>query len=528
MASAIGPSAKSVHPKLQNRQQQQPLSPRAAMYRGEDAPQQMGGMNTSGRGIADGIRPREDMVIPQTTVPVERPSNMVRHTGMRPTEPLPLEMTNPYEAFGTQDSDALRQRAQDLVDGVTRTNIPAGMREKVAGIPEAGVDIAGRVTDALPAGSRSMAGPSKFSSYTGSQFAKRFGNGGRGQAQGGVDMLGRVDNNIPAGAQSLAGPMRGRAAPAPQPMPQPQADSIPDPVDYQAPVGTTPTFTMSEAPTMSTGADIAAPATTIGEGDAARTRNITERSADVMSNAESVLRDASTYSPLSVQAGQVTAGTMPGTDVSQYMNPYEQNVVDQTMRDMERAREIQRNKDDYAMGRAGAFGGSRHGIAQAESNRSFYDRAGALAGNLRQQGYTQAQNVMQQDLQRQLQADLANQGKDLTAQMANQNIDLAAAGQRMSGGLGLSNIGQQMFDTGRQVSADLMQQGNIEQLVNQQLIDAAKEQFKGYTGRPLDTIQYLSTALGQSPIPTSTETTYTPGLIDLLTVGASMIPGTGT
>ena len=56
--------------------------------------------------------------------------------------------------------------------------------------------------------------------------------------------------------------------------------------------------------------------------------------------------------------------------MSQYMNPYEDQVVGQTMSDLERARQIQQNQADYAMGRAGAFGGSRHGIAQAEDNRS--------------------------------------------------------------------------------------------------------------------------------------------------------------
>lgn len=108
----------------------------------------------------------------------------------------------------------------------------------------------------------------------------------------------------------------------------------------------------------------------------------------------------------------VTARQFAGTDMSQYMNPYLNTVVDQTAADMERARLIQQNQADDAMTSAGAFGGSRHGIANAETNRAFYDRLGATTGQLRNLGFESARDSAFRDIANTMQADLANQGMD--------------------------------------------------------------------------------------------------------------------
>lgn len=108
----------------------------------------------------------------------------------------------------------------------------------------------------------------------------------------------------------------------------------------------------------------------------------------------------------------VVAGQFAGTDLNPYMNPYLDNVVNQTAADMERARLIEQNAANDAMMRAGAFGGSRHGIANAETNRNFYDRLGATTGQLRNLGFQNAQQAAFQDIANTMQADLANQGMD--------------------------------------------------------------------------------------------------------------------
>ena len=233
--------------------------------------------------------------------------------------------------------------------------------------------------------------------------------------------------------------------------------------------------------------------------------NVMQQSAQGLTLANAATAAGTQYQPMNIQAQ-----TVGQTDLSQYTNPFESQVVDQTMADLERARKTQQNVSDYQMGRAGAFGGSRHGIADAESNRNFYDRAGALAGGLRQQGFTQAQNMAGQDANRMMQASMANQG-----------AGLQGAGQRLQAAGQLGRLSQQGFDMGRTLTGDVREQGNMQQLMQQQLIDAAKQQFAGYTGAPASSIGYLSQALGASTIPQSQTTQKNPGLFDYLTLAMS-------
>ena len=234
--------------------------------------------------------------------------------------------------------------------------------------------------------------------------------------------------------------------------------------------------------------------------------NVMQQSAQGLTLANAATAAGTQYQPMNVQAQ-----TVGQTDLSQYTNPFESQVVDQSLADLERARKTQQNVSDYQMGRAGAFGGSRHGIADAESNRNFYDRAGALASGLRQQGFTQAQNMAGQDANRMLQAS-----------MANQSTGLAGAGQRLQAAGQLGRLSQQGFDMGRTLTSDVREQGNMQQLMQQQLIDAAKQQFAGYTGAPASTIGYLSQALGASTIPQSQQTTKQNGIMDYLTMGTML------
>jgi hypothetical protein len=54
--------------------------------------------------------------------------------------------------------------------------------------------------------------------------------------------------------------------------------------------------------------------------------------------------------------------------------------------------------------------------------------------------------------------------------------------------------------------------------LQQALIDAAKQQYAGYTGAPASSIGYVTSALGATPVPQTTTTSKQPGLFDWLTL----------
>ena len=82
----------------------------------------------------------------------------------------------------------------------------------------------------------------------------------------------------------------------------------------------------------------------------------------------------------------------------QFMSPYQKEVMDTTLTEFDRQQTIgQQGLRDQAI-TAGAYGGGREGVMQAEyMNRGAMDRAG-LHAQLLNQGYGQANQFAQQDM----------------------------------------------------------------------------------------------------------------------------------
>ena len=343
-----------------------------------------------------------------------------------------------------------------------------------------------------------------------------------------------------------------------------------------------------------------------------------------------------------LSANQVAGGQIAGTDLQAYMNPYEEQVVQQSLSDIERSRLMQQNIGGAQAGAANAFGGSRQGVAEAETNRAFADQAARTASGLRQSGYQNAQQMAGQDIATGMQASLANQGANLQAgttsaqlaqqralqnqsalnqagqfgagaanqaaaqasqqqqaasqfgagaanqaalqnqaalnqagqfgasasnqaalqnqaalnqarqygagatnqaslanqgalnqasqfgasqnmqaQLANQQAGLSGSQQRLQAGSQLGNLSNLGFGMGQTIQGRMDQQGAQQQALQQQLINAAKQQYAGYTGSPADSLQYLLQAVGAAPAVGSQTSGYTPGLFDYLSLGAS-------
>jgi hypothetical protein len=151
----------------------------------------------------------------------------------------------------------------------------------------------------------------------------------------------------------------------------------------------------------------------------------------------------------------ISGGSFLNSNIDAYMNPYLRNVADTTMNDMFRARQIQGQSDNYSATQAGAFGGSRHGVAEAETNRNFYDVMGRQLADLYGTGFNAATGLAGQDLDRGLQADQSNQTAGLTANAqqlaaADSLAKLGLMNQTMGleGGQALQNLGMgyQQFD----------------------------------------------------------------------------------
>ena len=277
------------------------------------------------------------------------------------------------------------------------------------------------------------------------------------------------------------------------------------------------------------------------------------------------------YTPMVGTGGttpSVTAGSLIGSNIAGYQNPYTEQVIKANEADILRGAQMGINALDTSASRAGAFGGSRHGVALGEYGRGVAQQLAQSSAGLRQAGFQNAQQAAQFDIgqgmqsqmanqqaaandlarqlqaqgmnqstamqvaQRQLQAGLANQSAlqqaqqlGMQGQQFNVTSGLQGAQQRLGALAQLGNLGQQSFGYGQAIQNQMSQQGAQQQALQQALIDAAKGQYAGYTGQPASTLGYVSSALGATPVPQTQTTSKQPGLFDYLTLGASMFGG---
>lgn len=133
-----------------------------------------------------------------------------------------------------------------------------------------------------------------------------------------------------------------------------------------------------------------------------------------------------------------------------YMSPYMQNVVDIQQREAQRASNIAAQTQRAQAVGAGAFGGSRQALVEAERQRNLATQLGDIQATGQQAAFQQAQQQFNQEQQARLQAALANQQAGLTA-----------GGQNLQALLGVQQLG-----AGQSLQA---------QLANQQALQAAQQ-----------------------------------------------------
>jgi len=142
------------------------------------------------------------------------------------------------------------------------------------------------------------------------------------------------------------------------------------------------------------------------------------------------------------------AGTTGGFDpqgIGSFMNQYEDAAVQQALQDIARAGQQQRNELGAQAVGAGAFGGSREAIAQAELGRNILEQQGRTAAGMRQAGFESAAQRAQQAFE-----DQQNRGQ--TGAKTSADLAMGLSGLRGTGFEMAQNLGQSAFE-------DQMQRG---------------------------------------------------------------------
>jgi hypothetical protein len=209
------------------------------------------------------------------------------------------------------------------------------------------------------------------------------------------------------------------------------------------------------------------------------------------------------------QAGQRVTSGMQGYDpnsVTQFMNPYQQQVTQQSLDQMRRQADIARQGQAAQAVGAGAFGGTREGVQRAEFERNVQDVMGQRAFQDYAANYAQAQQAAQQAFEAQQQRSLS--GSQLYGQLGQGLGGLAAQyGQLgIQQGTGLGQMGQGFGQLGTQQAAlgeaaqrlglldvnALSQLGQLQQGTTQAQLDAARATQLQQTMAPYQQLAFAS------------------------------------
>lgn len=147
------------------------------------------------------------------------------------------------------------------------------------------------------------------------------------------------------------------------------------------------------------------------------------------------------FDPASQQARQDlnTAGTQYNIG-SEYLNPYQDEVINRTMGEMRRQQNMDLNSVGDQAANARAFGGSRQGVLEAETIRGHDANRGNTLAQLNAANFTQAQQAQEQHRQRQL------AGASGSAQIAGMGADANYMGAQVTSGIGGLNQQYNMND----------------------------------------------------------------------------------
>lgn len=169
-----------------------------------------------------------------------------------------------------------------------------------------------------------------------------------------------------------------------------------------------------------------------------------------------------------------TPSLLRDVDLTPYQSQYQENVTDIALRELDRQRQLRQQDIAAQAERAGAFGGARQGIVEAEMERDYAQRAEDIATRGAQAGLEYAQ--------RGALADLAAQR--------------AAPGVQLQGASALSQAANQLRSLGYSDAEVIQQLGTQERALSQLGRDFDYSQFQEAQAFPSQQLSYMLAPLG--------------------------------
>ena len=196
------------------------------------------------------------------------------------------------------------------------------------------------------------------------------------------------------------------------------------------------------------------------------------------------------------QAGQFSGGKFGQGEADFYMNPYQQSVTDIGKREAARQSNILGTQQAGQATQAGAFGGSRDAIVQAERERNLGQQMGDIQAQGSNAAFQQAQAQFNADQARRMQAQqLGEQSRQYGAGLGMQGLQTAlqSAGQ-------LGQLGGQQFQQGMDINKLQSIYGGQQQQQGQRYLDQDYQDFQNQQNYPYQQLGFMSDMIRGLPL----------------------------
>lgn len=232
-----------------------------------------------------------------------------------------------------------------------------------------------------------------------------------------------------------------------------------------------------------------------------------------VADAQSALQGAASYRPQDIASA----------DLSKYMSPYAQQVIDVQKQQAQQDYGEQQNARDASAVQAGAFGGDRatvaNAIAQEQLNRNLQ--------GIEATGLNTSYNNAVNEFQTQQNQNLQGAQLGVTAASDLGNLGINAANSRLNAANAEGNLGQMANTVGLQNAAALSGVGAQQQQQQQNVLNATNAAWNKQTNWPATQASLYASLLNGTYKPDTTASTTTPPPSLLSQIGGLATAGIG-
>lgn len=234
-----------------------------------------------------------------------------------------------------------------------------------------------------------------------------------------------------------------------------------------------------------------------------------------------------TWKAAPIASQDTSTNSMVGADLSGYVDPYIENVLDvQTSRAQRKYAEDQNSREAAAVA-AGAFGGDRRYVADSLAARDLNEQLQAIEAEGLSAAWNNATGLWQTDEARRTATGIANADRNLQGQISNADSQIRSKQLQLDAATQAGILSQTQQDLQLAAANALAASGASQEAYQQTGLDLAYEDFMRQQNWDKDQLTWYASLLSGAPISADTSTSTSTSQDTLSQILGVLLAGAG-